>query len=122
MVLPGLRLAPTPPLSTPFVLRNRRLGVGRAGKPAGCHALDGLSKALGLFGLGGGVGGGRLLSQLAGGHDEKPELFDRASSIRVCHCYRADDTHKRQDKPWISLIIRRYAAIVDSACWFSSQR
>jgi hypothetical protein len=85
MVPPGLRLAPTPPLSTPFVLRNRRLGVGRAGKPAGFHALDVLSNALGLFGLGGGVGGGRLLSQLAGVHDEKPELFDRASSIGLCH-------------------------------------
>jgi hypothetical protein len=30
--------------------------------------------------------------------------------------------HKRQDKPWISLIIRRYAAIGDSACWSSPQR
>src|SRR5262252_6877866 len=78
MVPPGLRLTPTPPLPTPVVLRNRRLGVGRAGKPAGVHALDVLSNALGLFGLGGGIGGGRLLSQLAGVHDEKQELFDRA--------------------------------------------
>lgn len=56
MVPPGPRLASTPPLPTPFLLRNRRLGVSRTRKPARFHALYVLGDTLGFLRLGCGRG------------------------------------------------------------------
>ena len=87
---PGL--APTPPLASPFVLCNGGLRVGGTGKPAGFNALNVLCNTLDLFSLGGGVGHGRLLGQLAGVHNEKPEFFQRKSSVSVFYCHPTDHT------------------------------
>ena len=92
MIAPEARRAAPPSLPTAFIVGDGRLGVGRTGKPAGFHALDVLGDALGLFGLGGGVGRGRLLGQLAGVHDEKTELFHGESPVSVFHFHLADDT------------------------------
>src|SRR4029450_3310729 len=89
---PGARRAATPTLTTAFIVGDGCLGVSRPGKPAGFNALDVLYDALGLSGLGGSVGDGRLLSQLAGVYDEKTELFASESPVSVFHCHRADDT------------------------------
>jgi hypothetical protein len=75
-----------------FIVGDGRLRVSSTGKPVGFHALDVLGKALGLFGLGGTVGHGCLLGQLAGVHNEKPDLFHRAAPVSVFHFHRADDT------------------------------
>ena len=61
MVAPEARLATPPSLPPAFIVADGRLGVGCTGKPAGFHALDVLSDTLGLFGLGGVIGHGRLL-------------------------------------------------------------
>src|SRR5262245_16716146 len=92
MVTPRPRLAPTPPLATPFVLGNGGLRIGGTGKPAGFHALDVLCYTRGLFSLGGCIGHSRLRGQLAGVHDKKTEVFYRQSPVRVFHFHLADDT------------------------------
>ena len=56
MVTPGPRLAPSPPLPTPFVLRNSRLGIGGIRKPAGFDTLDVLCDTRGFFRLSCGIG------------------------------------------------------------------
>ncbi len=92
MIAPKAWLAAPPSLTTAFIVGDGRLGVGRTGKPSGFNALDVLCNALGLVGLGGGVGHGRLLGQLAGVHDEKTELFQSESPVSVFHFHLADDT------------------------------
>jgi hypothetical protein len=92
MMAPGVWPAAPLSLSTPFIVGHGRLRIGGTSKPPSFHALDVLGDALGLFGLGGGVGHGRLLGQLAGVHDEKPELFHSAVPVRVFHLHLADDT------------------------------
>jgi hypothetical protein len=51
-----------------------------------------LGEAFGLFGLGGGVGDGCLMSQLAGVYDEKTEFFHSVAPVSVFHCHWAGDT------------------------------
>ena len=92
MIAPKARLAAPPSLPSACIVGDGCLSVGRTGKPSGFNALDVLGDAPGLFGLGGAVGRGRLLGQLAGVHDEKPEFFDSKAPISVFHCHRADDT------------------------------
>ena len=92
MIAPEARLAAPPSLPPAFIVGDGRLGVGRTGKPAGFHALDVLGDALGLFGLGGGIGHGRLLGQLAGVHDEKTERFHSEPPVSIFHFHLADDT------------------------------
>ena len=58
----------------------------------GFHAPDVLCNALGLFGLGSGIGYRRLLGQLAGVHDEKTDRFQSAAAVSVFHFHLADDT------------------------------
>ena len=84
---------PTAPPALPptCIVGDGRLGVSRTGKPAGCHALDVLGAALGLFGLGGSIGCSRLLGSLARVHDEKTEGFSRESPISVFYFHLADD-------------------------------
>ena len=83
----------TPPSRPPACLvRAGRLGVGRPGQPAGCHALEGLGAAVGLLRVRGRGGAGRLLRQLAGVYDEKPDRFHSQAPVSVCHCHRAGDT------------------------------
>jgi hypothetical protein len=53
--------------------------------------LDVLCDTLDLFGLGGSVGHGGLLGQLAGVHDEKPAFCPSAAPIRVLSFHLADD-------------------------------
>src|SRR5918912_731813 len=99
MRAPEARLAASPPLSTAFIVADGGLGISRTGKPARFHTLDVLGNALGFFGLGGAGGHSRLLGQLAGVHDEKPECFHRASPIRVFDFHPADDTGP-MPAPW----------------------
>ena len=56
MIAPEERLAAPPALPPAFIVDDGRLGIRRTGKPASCHALDGLGNALGLFGLGSAIG------------------------------------------------------------------
>jgi hypothetical protein len=92
MIAPEARLAAPPSLPPAFIVGNGRLGISRTGKPAGFHALDVLGDALGLPGLGAAVGRSRLLGQLAGVHDEKPEFFHSESPVSVLYFHRTDDT------------------------------
>jgi hypothetical protein len=92
MIAPGGWLAAPPSLPTPFIVGNGRLRIGGTSKPSSFHTLDVLGDALGLFGLPGGVGHGRVLGQLAGVHDEKTALFHSAAPVRVFHLHLADDT------------------------------
>jgi hypothetical protein len=92
MIAPEARRAAPPSLPSAFIVGDSRLSVGRTGKPSGFHALDVLGNALGLFGLGGAVGRGRLLGQLPGVHDEKPEVFYSKAPISVFHFHLPDDT------------------------------
>src|SRR5215831_8854315 len=92
MIPPRPGLAPTPPLASAFVLGNGRRRIGGTGKPAGFNTRAMFCHPLGLFGLGGGVGHGCLLGQLAGVHDEKTEGRDRASPVSIFHFPLADDT------------------------------
>ena len=92
MIAPETRLAAPPSLPPAFIVGDGRLGVGRTGKPSGFNTLDVLGDASSLFGLGGGVGDGRLLSQLAGVDDEKTEGFHRASPVSVFHFHWAGNT------------------------------
>ena len=54
MVTPRPWLAPTPPVATPVVLCDGRLGVGGTGQPAGFNTVDLLGDTLGSLGVGGG--------------------------------------------------------------------
>ena len=99
MIAPEARLAAPPSLSPAVVVDDGRLGISRTGKPAGFHAPDVLGDALGFFGLGGAVGHRRLLGQLAGVHDEKPECFPSASPVSLFDFHRADDTGP-MPAPW----------------------
>src|SRR5262249_10823414 len=92
MIAPEARLAAPPSLPPAFIVGDGRLSVGRTGKPSGFNTLDVLGDALGLFGFGGAIGRGRLLGQLAGVHDEKPEFFYSQAPIGVFHFHLADDT------------------------------
>jgi hypothetical protein len=92
MIAPEARLAAPSSLPPAFIVDNGRLGISRTSKPAGFHALDVLGEALGLSGLGAAVGRSRLLGQLAGMHDEKPEFFHSESPVSVLYFHRTDDT------------------------------
>jgi hypothetical protein len=92
MIAPEARLTAPPSLPPAFIVDDGLFGVGRTGKPSSFNALDVLGDALGLFGLGGGVGNGRLLSQRAGVYNEKTELFHRESPVSVFSFHRAGDT------------------------------
>jgi hypothetical protein len=92
MIAPGPWPAATPPLTTACIVGDGCLGVSRTGNPVGFNALDVLDAALGLSGLGGSVGDGRLLSQLAGGYDANTARFPSASPVSVFPFHRADDT------------------------------
>ena len=91
MIAPEARRAAPPSLPPAFIVGAGRLGVGCTGKPAGFHTLDVLGDALGLFGLGGGVGDGCLMSQLAGVDAEQAEFFYSELPVSVCHFHWADD-------------------------------
>jgi hypothetical protein len=91
MIAPEARRAAPPSLPPAFIVADGRLGVGRTGKPAGCHALDVLGDPLGLFGLGGGIRCGRLLSQLARVDDQKAYLCHVETPVRVLHGHATDD-------------------------------
>ena len=92
MIAPEARRAAPSSLTTTCIVGDRRLGVGCAGNPAGFNTLDMLGDALGLFGLGGGIGHGRLLGQLTRGHDQQTALFPSAAPVSVFHFHLADDT------------------------------
>src|SRR4029453_16039374 len=92
MITPEAWRAAPPSLPTACIVGDGRLSISCTSKPAGFHALDVLGDALGLFGLGGGGGRGRLLGPLAGVHDEQTDLCQSAAPISVCHCHRAHDT------------------------------
>src|SRR4029453_5290306 len=92
MITPRPGFAPTPSLASPFVLCNGCLRVGGTGKPAGFNTLDMFCNSRGLFGLGRGVGHGRLLGQLAGVDEEKTEGFDSQSPVSIFHFHPAGDT------------------------------
>jgi hypothetical protein len=92
MRAPEVRLAASPSLPPAFIIGESRLGVGRTGKPSGFNALEVRGDALGLCGLGGSGGDGRLLSQRAGVYDEKTQRFHNESPVRVCHFHRASDS------------------------------
>ena len=85
-------MAAPPALPAALIVGDGRLGVSRTGKPAGFYALEVLGNALGLFGLGSAVGGGRLLGSLTGVYDEKTEVFHRESPISVFHVDPAPNT------------------------------
>jgi hypothetical protein len=85
MLAPETRRAAPPARPPACIAGNGRLGVGRTGTPAGCHARDGLGDALGLLGVGGGVGAGRLLSQWAGVYAAKTARGHRKPPVRVFH-------------------------------------
>ena len=99
MIAPELWPAATPALPPACIVGDGRLSVGRTSKPAGFHALAVRGDALGLFGLGGAVGGGCLRGELTGVHDENTEVCQRESSLSVCHCDPAHDTAPRP-APW----------------------
>jgi hypothetical protein len=92
MIAPQAGLTAPPTLPTAFIVGDGSLGICRTGKPAGFHALDMLGDPLGLFGLGSRVGCRGLLGQLAGAHNEKPEIFHRVPPVSVFHLYGAEDT------------------------------
>src|SRR4029450_1141698 len=92
MIPPEPWRAAPPSLPTAFIVGEGRLSLSCTSKPAGFHALDVLGDALGLFGLGGGVGRGRLLGQLAGVHDQTAYLGHVEAPIRVLHGHAADET------------------------------
>src|SRR5215470_954558 len=71
MRAPEARCAAPPSLPTACRVAEGRLGVGRTGKTAGFHALDGRSDTLSLLGLGSGIRRGRLLGQRARVDDQK---------------------------------------------------
>jgi hypothetical protein len=122
MIAPEPWLAAPPALTAALLVGDGRLGVSRTGKPAGCYALDGLGNALGLFGLGSAVGGGRLLGSLTGVYDEKTEGFHREAPLSVCHFDPAPNTAPmpapggflprpprffEEQRPWVLLLAPR---------------
>src|SRR5262245_41325737 len=92
MVTPRPWLAPTPPLATPGVLGDGRLGVGDTGKPPRFHVLDVLCDTLGFLGLGGGIRRRCLVGQLTGVDDQKAYVCHIKAPISVLHGHAADDT------------------------------
>src|SRR5262245_24717488 len=92
MVTPRPRLASTPSLPTPFVLRHGRFGIGDTRKPSSFDTLDVLGDTCGFLGLGCGIGPSGLGGQLAGVHDQKAELGHVLSPVRILHNDAAHDT------------------------------
>src|SRR4029450_3534571 len=66
-----------------LILRDRRFGIRRTGKPAGLHALHVLCNSSSFLRLCGGICLGLLLRQLARMHHHKAERFERYSSVAV---------------------------------------
>jgi hypothetical protein len=91
VITPGVRRAASPSLPTTCIVGNGLLRVGGTGKPPRFNVPDVLCDMLGFFGLGGGVGAGRLLGQLAGMHHEKTEFGHVEAPVRVLHWHTADD-------------------------------
>jgi hypothetical protein len=60
-----------------LILRDRRFGIRRTGKPAGLHALHVLCNSSSFLLFCGGIGLGLLLRQLARMHHNKAERFER---------------------------------------------
>ena len=92
MIAPEAWRTAPPSLPTAFLVDYGRLGLSRTGKPAGLHTLEVLSDALGLFRLGGAVGHGRLLGQLARVYDEKAYLCHVLAPVSILHGHATDDT------------------------------
>jgi hypothetical protein len=88
---PAARRAAPPSLPPACLSAAGRLGVGRPGQPAGCHALDGLGDTLGVCGVGGGRRRGRLLGPLARGDDQTTALCQVATPVRGRHGHAPDD-------------------------------
>jgi hypothetical protein len=92
LVTPRPGRAPTPPLATPVVRGNGRLGGGGTGKPLRFHMLDVRGDTLGFLGLGGGICHCCLVGQLARVDDQQAELGHVEAPLRVFHGHAADDT------------------------------
>src|SRR5262245_45211356 len=91
MVTPRPGRAPPPPVATPGVLCDGRLGGGGAGTPAGCNTLAMLGDTLGFLSLGGGIRRRCLVGQLAGVDDQKADVCHVKAPVRLLHGHAADD-------------------------------
>src|SRR4029453_998665 len=87
MIPPGLGTAASPARPPVLILRDRRFGIRRTGKPASLHALHVLCNSSSFLLLGGGIGLGLLLRQLARMHHHKAERFERYSSVAVLNLH-----------------------------------
>ena len=92
MLAPGVWLTAPPALPTPCIVGPGLLRIGSTSKPPRCHVLDLLGAALGVLGLGGGLGPCRLLGQLARVDHDKASLGHGKTPGSGLHGPAADDT------------------------------